>query len=344
MSRANWRYWGAGVLSACLVLLLAAWVWAREELRRPYAGWAGDAVVVNLEPGLGAGSMLQRLEEAGVVRYAALLRARLTLQGGAERLHAGEYRFDEAIRPLDLLQRLLHGEVWLHPVTLPEGLTLFEVAARLNAAGFGSTEDFLTAFEQTDLLRDLDTEAQDLEGYLFPDTYRFPRAETADRIALAMVRRFREVVGETYAAQATEVGLDLRGAVVLASLIERETSLDDERARVSRVFHNRLERNMRLECDPTVIYAWTRAGRQVQRLSRDDLALDSPWNTYVVRGLPAGPIANPGRASLLAAVHPADSDEFYFVAAPDGGHRFSSTLEQHLEAVREWRRYKRSSR
>jgi len=300
-------------------------------------------VVVSLEPGLAAGSMLLRLEEAGVLRQAWLLHARLALLGGAERLHAGEYRFDEAAAPLEVLQRLLRGEVLLHPVTLPEGLTLFAVAGRLEQAGMGAAEDFLAVFGQPALVQDLDSEAQDLEGYLFPDTYHFPRGETPARIAGAMVQRFREVVGKSYTAQAEKAGLDLRGAVVLASLIERETSLAEERTRVSRVFHNRLERGMRLECDPTVIYALARAGRSVEALSRDDLAFDSPWNTYVIRGLPAGPIANPGHASLMAAVTPADGDEVYFVAAPGGGHRFSKTLEEHLRAVREWRRYRRSS-
>ena len=344
MSRAAWRYWGVGTASACLVLLLAAWFWARAELSRPYAAWEGESVVVNLEPGLAAGTMLLRLQQAGVLRQPLLLRARLALLGGAERLHAGEYRFDKAIRPLDLLQRLMRGEVWLHPVTLPEGLTLVEVAARLEQAGFGASEGFLAVFAQAELVRDLDDQAQDLEGYLFPDTYHFPQGETARNVALAMVQRFREVIGESYAAQAKQAGLDLRGAVVLASLIERETSLAEERARVSRVFHNRLAKRMRLECDPTVIYALARAGRTVERLSRKDLGFDSPWNTYVVRGLPQGPIANPGQASLMAAVHPAEGEEIYFVAAPDGGHSFSTTLEQHLNAVREWRRYERSSR
>ena len=343
MSRAAWRYWGVGALSACLVLLFAAWVWARAELSRPYAGWEGEAVVVSLEPGLAAGSMLLRLEQAGVVRRAWLLHARLALLGGAERLHAGEYRFDEAAPPLDVLQRLQRGDVWLHPVTLPEGLTLFAVAGRLEQAGLGAAEDFLAVFGQPALVQDLDSEAQDLEGYLFPDTYHFPRSETPARIAAAMVQRFREVVGEAYAAQAEKAGLDLRDAVVLGSLIERETSLAEERARVSRVFHNRLERGMRLECDPTVIYALARAGRSVEALSREDLAFESPWNTYVVRGLPVGPIANPGQASLMAAVQPVDGDEIYFVAAPGGGHRFSKTLSEHLRAVREWRRYRRSS-
>jgi UPF0755 protein len=284
------------------------------------------------------------LHEAGVVRHPRLLRARLTLSGGAKRLHAGEDRFETAVSPLDVLQRLRRGEVWLHPVTLPEGLTLVEVAARLEGAGFGAAQEFRAAFEQIELVRDLDSEARDLEGYLFPDTYRFPRGESPERIAAAMVQRFREVVGEGYAAQAKEAGLDLRGAVVLASLIERETALADERPRISRVFHNRLERGMRLECDPTVIYALARVGRSVERLNRSDLAFESPWNTYVIRGLPVGPIANPGRASLMAAVQPADGNELYFVADAHGGHRFSSTLEEHQKAVREWRRYERSSR
>jgi len=159
-----------------------------------------------------------------------------------------------------------------------------------------------------------------------------------------MVGRFREQIDADYLVAAQRVGLDLREAVTLASMIEKETSLPEERGRVSRVFHNRLASGMKMQCDPTVRYALHRAGREPARLSLRDLQVDSPWNTYRQRGLPPGPIASPGAASLLAAVHPSDGAELYFVASPDGGHRFSDSLEAHTRAVAEWRSYLRSSR
>jgi len=314
------------------------------SLSRPYAGWEGEQVEVLLEPGLDAGSMLRRLHEAGVVRHPRPLRLWLHWSGGSAELQAGGDRVREPATPLEVLDRLRHGDVLLHAVTIPEGLVLDEIAARLDEAGFGPPERLLERFRDAGPVRDLDPAATDLEGYLFPDTYSFPRGASPRRITAAMVKRFREVTGPDYARAASEVGLDLRQAVTLASLIEKETSLPGERGRISRVFHNRLRRGMLLQCDPTVIYALRRDGLKVERLTYEHLEHGSPWNTYVSAGLPPGPIASPGAASLEAAVHPAEGDELYFVASPDGGHRFSSDLESHRRAVREWRNYLRSSR
>ena len=243
-----------------------------------------------------------------------------------------------------MLSRLERGDVLLHGVTIPEGLDLIEIAERLAQEGFGEKEALLATFRDPAPIRERDDKASDLEGYLFPETYRFPRGASADTITRTMVERFWHEAGEDFPERATEAGLSLREAVTLASLIERETSLPEERGRISRVFHNRLERRMRLQCDPTVIYALRREGREVGRLTYRDLEFDSPWNTYVSYGLPPGPIASPGKASLDAAVTPDEGRDLYFVAAPEGGHRFSATLDAHLQAVDVWRRYSRSSR
>jgi UPF0755 protein len=324
---------------------LAVWAgWAWRALHRPYAGWEGDAVEVVLEPGLDAGTVVRRLSDAGVMRHPRLARTWLAWRGAADRILAGEYRFDAPASPVDVLRRLERGDVMLHPVTLPEGLTRVEIAARLAGAGLGASEALLAAFDDPTPVLDLDPAATDLEGYLFPDTYHFPRGERADRIAGTLVRRFREVMRPEIVEEARQVGLGLRDAVILASMIEKETSVGEERERISRVFHNRLSRRMKLECDPTVVYALQRAGRPVGRLTYADLKFESPWNTYVVSGLPAGPIANPGRESLLAALRPTPGNELYFVASPGGGHRFSTNLADHLRAVAVWRRHVRSSR
>lgn len=331
------------VLGAGVALLLAA-AWVDAELRRPHAGWSGESVDIVLPQGLAAGQMLQRLHEAGVIRNPSVLRLWFAWNGGSESLQAGEYRFSSPASPLDVLRRLESGDVLLHRVTVPEGLVLEEIASRLVEGGFGPREELLAAFGDPTPVLVFDPEATDLEGYLFPETYSFPRETRATEIAAAMVRRFVEVVGPDFADRAAAAGLGLRQAVTLASLIEEETALPEERRRISRVFHNRLKRGMRLQCDPTVIYALQRANRPVQTLSRADLKFDSPWNTYVVRGLPPGPIANPGEASLMAAVEPAEGRELYFVAAPEGGHHFSEDLAGHRRAVARWRAYSRSSR
>jgi UPF0755 protein len=325
-----------------LVLTVAGWAW--YGLHEPYAAWQGEAAEIVLEPGLHAGLVLQRLAAAGVLEHPRLARAWLSWRGGAKSLHAGEYRFDEPVTPLEVLRRLAAGDVVLHSVTLPEGLNRLEIAQRLADAGFGPYEDLVAAFDEPNLVAHIDPDATDLEGYLFPDTYHFPRGTSAGQIAETLVQHFGQVMGPELIEEAKKIKLGVRGAVTLASMIEKETSVPEERERISQVFHNRLARGMRLECDPTVIYALERAGRPVKRLTYADLRFDSPWNTYVVRGLPAGPIANPGRESLLASLRPSEGRNLYFVAKPDGGHRFSDNHSAHLQAVAEWRRYVRSSR
>jgi len=330
------------LLTGLAVLSGAGWSWS--ELRRPHAAWSGESVDVVVADGMSAEAMFTTLADAGVLRRPGLLRLWLRATGGSERLQAGEYRFEHALSPLEVLRRLQVGDVLLHLVTIPEGLRLDEIAERLELAGFGERATHLAAFADPALVIRLDSEAADLEGYLFPDTYAFRRGVTTAEIVLNMVARFLEVAGPDYAKQARAVGLSVRQAVTLASLIERETSLPDERSRISAVFHNRLDRGMRLQCDPTVLYALHRLGRHPERLSTRDLEIDSPWNTYRVAGLPRGPIANAGQASLEAALRPLRSSELYFVAKADGGHEFTTNLADHNAAVARWRRYLRSSR
>lgn len=295
------------LLAGLAVLGGAGWLWT--ELTRPYAAWDGESTDVTLPSGMSAEAMLDTLAQAGVLRNPSSLRLWLRAVGGSERLHAGEYRFERASSPLQLLQRLQVGDVLLHRVTIPEGLRLDEIAERLEQAGFGDRRSHLAAFADPSAVRSVDGDADDLEGYLFPDTYSFERGVSTGEIVESMVGRFFEVTGPDYGEQARAAGLTLREAVTLASLIERETSVADERTRISGVFHNRLGRGMRLQCDPTVLYALHRMGRHPDRLTTRDLEVDSPWNTYRVRGLPQGPIASAGGAALVAAVHPLASRE-----------------------------------
>lgn len=335
---------GLTIAAACVAVVAVAVGWVWWELHTPHQVTAEGGAIVDLPRGMDAGSMLDRLYDAGVVRNPRLIRAWLVLRGGGGDLKAGEYLFAEPMSALEVLDKLSRGEVLLHPVTLPEGFDLEQTAARLAAEGFGEPAELLAAFRDPGGIRGIDPEAEDLEGYLFPDTYLLPRGETADRITRTLVERFKEAIGPDYAAQAEAAGLTVREAVTLASMIEKETAVPEERWRISRVFHNRLRGGMRLQCDPTVIYALEREGQEVGRLTYADLEFDSPWNTYHVYGLPPGPICSPGHDSLDAAVHPKEGDDLYFVASPEGGHRFSSNLQSHLEAVRQWRRHQHSLR
>jgi UPF0755 protein len=334
-------------VAAAAALALAATLGMRQAWRlldKPWPEGAGEAVVVEIPRHADARGVVARLAAAGVLRHPRLVLAWLAWTGDDRALQAGEYRFDRSASAFDVLDRVVRGDVVLHVVTVPEGLRLDEIAARFEAAGFGPARAFAAAFADPAPIRDLDPRATDLEGYLFPDTYAFPRSETPLGAARAMVRRFRQVTHPWLVERAGAAGLDLRRAVVLASLVEEETGVAAERSRVARVFHNRLARGMRLQCDPTVLFALRRAGQAPPRLLRVHLGFDSPWNTYRVAGLPPGPICSPGLASLRAAVDPAPGRDLYFVAAPAGGHVFSADLASHERAVRQWRRYARSSR
>ena len=228
MKRRLFRVAAWAVLASGLTLLFCA-LWLSSELRRPYAGWPDEQVVVEIPQGLAAGRTIERLNAAGVIRQPRVLRLWLAWDGGSESLQAGEYRFDTAASPLDVLARLQAGDVLLHRVTLPEGLRVDEIARRIADAGFSDYDSLLAAFTDPAPIRHLDPDATDLEGYLFPETYSLPRGAGAVHIAGTMVRRFVEVSGPDYARHAEEAGLDLRRAVTLASLIEKETALAPER-------------------------------------------------------------------------------------------------------------------
>jgi peptidoglycan lytic transglycosylase G len=256
------------------------------------------------------------------------------VKGGT--LKAGEYRFDHPAKLSEVYGRLLRGDVYTRSLTIPEGSNIFDIANRVEAAQLGRKEAFLeAAHQQAGLIADLDPKATSLEGYLFPDTYHFQRLTKPEQIVQAMVKRFRVASGS--------LGLngDDHRVVTLASLIERETPIAEERPLVASVFENRLAKGMALMTDPTVIYAALIDGRYRGTIFQSDLAAESPYNTYKHVGLPPGPICNPGQASLKAAMAPAHTDYLYFVAAtadPSGHSRFAKTLEEHAQNVQAYRR------
>jgi len=260
----------------------------------------------------------------------------LWLSGQGRRLKAGEYRFDHAMTPPEVIGKIARGEVFVVTLTFPEGLTIAEMAKIFESHGLGSAAAFVEAAQDASLIHDLDPAARNLEGYLFPETYAVPRKTDAPKLVRLMVGRFGHVFTKELRDAAAARQLSVRQAVALASIVEKETAKAEERPLVAAVYVNRLRLRMPLQADPTVIFAIQQTGTYNGNLRRDDLMVDSPYNTYRYPGLPPGPIASPGRASLDAAVHPAESDALYFVSRNDGSHVFAKTLDEHNRNVQQY--------
>ena len=328
------------IVFVLLVLVVAAaaagaYVWL-QRLDRPYRGYSGQETFVEVPSGAGTRAIGQRLIAAGVIRDETTFRVALWRSGQARQLKAGEYRFDRPMTPGDVIDKIARGDVVLLSLTFREGLTIDEMARVFESNGFGSAAAFVQAAKNAALINEVDPEARDLEGYLFPDTYSLPRGSDAERVVRAMVDRFRQVLTPEVRKAAEGRGLTVRQLVTLASLVEKETARPDERPLVAAVYANRLKIGMGLQCDPTVIYALQRAGRYDGNLRREDLNFDSPYNTYRYAGLPPGPIAAPGKGSLEAAATPADVQYIYFVSRNDGSHEFARTLDEHNRNVQRW--------
>ena len=321
-----------------ILLCAGAAAWLLVGVNQPYRGYEGPEQFVDIPQGAGPAGIARRLAEAGVVRNATTFRLAVWLTGEGRRLQAGEYHFDRAVSARQVVDKLARGEVYLRPLTFPEGLTMRQMADLYEQKGFGTADAFLAAARNASLISSLDPSAEDLEGYLFPDTYALPRKATADQLIARMVAGFEKALTPEIRQAASARGLGVRQLVTLASIVEKETGAASERPLVAAVYSNRLKIGMGLQCDPTVIYALERAGRYNGNLTRDNLMFDSPYNTYRYAGLPPGPIANPGRGSLEAAAHPADVPYLYFVSRNDGTHAFATTLEEHNRNVEEFQR------
>lgn len=315
-----------------LALLVGAAAWLWRDLHTPVPLPAGGALV-SVAPGESFRSVAARLQATGVVRHAWLLRGWARWNALDRSVRSGDYRFVEPLAPVDVLAVLRSPTAALHRITIPEGDTLQQIAALLASAGFGGADAFLCLAQDPNFLLALDMPATGMEGYLFPDTYALAWSMPPDAILRNLVTSFRE---RTAALQArrSATGMSEHEMVTLASLIEKETGAAAERPLVSAVFHNRLDRGMPLQSDPTTVY-----GRDVGGApTAADLAFDSPYNTYLHLGLPPGPICSPGLAALDAALNPAPVPYLYFVSRNDGTHVFSRTLEEHNRAVAQFQR------
>jgi len=320
------------IILVLLVLVIAGGGYVWYLLNQPYQGFQ-EAKILDFPLGTSTSEMAQLLRGAGVIRSDRLFQLGRYLSPGVA-LQAGEYKFDKPASTMEVLRRIARGDTFYYELVVPEGNTLFDIAESIKALKVFPAERFLAAARDPKLIQDLDPQAPSLEGYLFPDTYRINRQTTAEALCRTMTHRFREMW------RRLNTRADVHQTVTLASLVEREAHIPADQPLVASVFRNRLNLDMKLDCDPTVVYAALLDGRYRGTIHRSDLDSESRYNTYKHVGLPPGPIANPGLGAIKASLNPAATNFLFFVAKADGsgGHTFSSSLAQHSAAVEEYHR------
>jgi UPF0755 protein len=317
--------------AAAAAALYVAWA-----VLAPYQGFSGETFV-ELPRGAGSAGIASALKSAGVIRYSWVFLLERALRPSAK-LQAGEYRFAKASAAGEVFGRIAKGDIYYFEFTVPEGSNMFDIARGLEEKGVMTATEFLEAASDPAPIQDLAPRAETLEGYLFPSTYRLSHATTAPQLTQMMTGQFRKELARLAPAQNGDGQADPQRTVTLASLVEKETGVAEERPLVASVFTNRLVKGMRLECDPTTIYAALLDNRYRGAIHRSDLKSSNPYNTYQNAGLPPGPIANPGAAAIRAALDPAETKFLYFVAKPSGGsHQFSATMTEHEKAVQAYR-------
>jgi UPF0755 protein len=286
--------------------------------------------VIYIQPKTKFLTISRQLEDKGIIKSSFKFALLAKLTGSVNQVKAGEYELSPAMLPREVLNKLVNGWVIQHMVTIPEGYNIYQIAETLAKEGLVKKQEFLAKAFDKDIISSLGVEGSSLEGYLFPDTYEFWRDMQAEDVLRKMTGRFKKIYSQKYAEAAKGQGLSMREVVTLASIIERETGVPGERGLISAVFHNRLRRGMPLQADPTVIYGIRNFNGN---LTRKDLRTPTPYNTYIIKGLPPGPIACPGEAAIKAVLNPVKKRYLYFVSKNDGSHYFSITLEAHQRAV-----------
>jgi len=275
------------------------------------------------------------LESEGLIKNRAVFVLFAKSQSADRKIRAGEYELNPGMTPAEILSELLNGHVLLHPLTIPEGLTIGQIADLAAQDGLTDRADFLRLAKDREFIASLGIKAETLEGYLYPDTYKFPHPTKAREVLVAMVEQLRQVVRPDLLARMQDLKMTMHEMLTLASVIEKETGSGGERPEISAVFHNRLKKHIPLQSDPTVIYGLPAFDGN---LHKKDLSNPSPYNTYRVQGLPPGPIANPGIQAIRATLYPSDSRSLYFVSRNDGTHQFSRTLIEHNQAVEKYQK------
>ncbi len=325
-----WFWWIIYALAVQVVAVLGAYFWLRSYADSPGPLAAGEKIEIVVAPG-SSQELIQQLLAAGRVITSDSRFGFLARNMGVDRqLRAGEYCFQGPVTPRQVLAKLAAGDVVLHPVTIPEGLTIYQIGDLLAANFHLDRERFLALVTDQNFVKKNGLSGKSLEGYLFPDTYNFVRGQNEEAVIQMMTARFFKVYDELLATMPAPPSLTRETVVILASIVEKETGLVAERSLIAAVFLNRLEKGMYLQADPTVIYGLKKFDGNLTRKDLDD---PSPYNTYRRKGLPAGPICNPGRESLASVLRPAAEDYLYFVSRNDGSHFFSKTLTEHNRAV-----------
>jgi UPF0755 protein len=293
-----------------------------------------ESVNVDITPGMTLNEISTLLESKDLLGNALSFQLLAYLQEKQGQIQVGEYELTPAMTPVEILEVVTSGKTVLHTVTIPEGYRITEIAALFEAKGLGNAEKFIQESKDETLIQSVGLDGNSLEGYLFPETYNFSKNTSERKIIQRLLEIYHEKVKQyDLINRAQSVNLSFHQVMTLASLIEKETGVDDERKIISSVFHNRLKKNMLLQTDPTVIYAMANFDGNIRK---KDLQVDSPYNTYRYRGLPPGPIASPGIKSIIAAFEPSESDYLYFVSRKDGSHQFSANLQDHNRAVRKY--------
>jgi peptidoglycan lytic transglycosylase G len=339
------------LLGVLFLLLLiaggAAFFHIRHQIFTPYKGYKASKIAVTIHPGMSVSAIANALHKKGIIPHPWYLKGIFIWQKTQGLSKAGDYAFDRPMSPWEVYEKLMKGEMQYTVVTVPEGSNIFDIENIFVTKKVGLHEDFRIAIESKEVvaaLKSVDPVIEHAEGFLFPNTYFFTKRELdAQTAVLIMIRQFQKEYGEAERTRAAELKLNTLQVVTLASLIEKETAEPAERSLIAGVFHNRLQKAMLLQCDPTVIYAMMLSGTYHGKISRADLQFDSAYNTYVKPGLPPAPICNPGRESIHAALNPQQTEMLYFVSRNDGTHYFSLTLQEHNRAVQQYQRNKKTS-
>ncbi|UCE63431.1 MAG: endolytic transglycosylase MltG [Nitrospirota bacterium] len=317
------------------LLLVAGLGGMTFQLLNQPIGESSQARIIEIPKGLSFHQIADRLRRENLIAHEWFFSGMARLKGEDRKIIPGEYELHAGMRPTEILSKLVKGRIYYHTVTIPEGYTIEQIANLLAAKELTDRAAFLRLTRDPNLIKSLKLQVPSLEGYLFPDTYFFSRPTSPDAIINTLVRRFWEVFSPALLARTRDLDMTVQEVLTLASVIEKETGLSQERPLVSGVFHNRLRKNIPLQSDPTVIYALKDFDGNIRK---EDLLVESPYNTYLVVGLPPGPIANPGEEAIRAALFPTPTDFVYFVSRNDGSHEFSSTLAEHNHAVEKYQR------
>jgi len=336
---------GKKVLSIAIIFIvilgfftIIAYLYINNLLNKPYKGYDGEEVFVVIERGTPVSAIMSTLIDKGILSDSTAFKLIFKLKGGETKIKAGEYRFVGTVSPIEVYNKLVSGDIYYHRITIVEGYDIFDIAELLGGLEFIEKQKIEEALKDPVPIKDIDANATNLEGCLFPDTYLVSRTMGREKIISMMVSNFRSKFNRHVKPLMENSKLDFREGLIIASLIEKETSLPEEREIISSVIHNRLRLGMGLQIDPTIIYALKKEGEYDGNLKRKHKQIDSPFNTYKYRGLPPTPIGNPGLGALLAAWNPAKTKYLYYVSKNDGSHVFSTNIKDHNRAVYIWQK------